>query len=62
MDVYDRPVPGRPTVFRVPWGPTVTLAPLGPMLALTPLLLRFILIPGAIFMDRLNRKPITNIS
>ena len=46
--VYESPVPGAPTVYRVPLFPTVTCAPLGPKEKEIPLLLMFKYRPGRI--------------
>ena len=55
-EVYERPLPGRPIVFRTPDPFIVVWIPLRPIVRLVLFLLRLILIPGAIFIDRLNLK------
>ena len=56
--VYDRPVPGTPTVvWLFPVVLTVCFSPFGPKVTLALFLFKFTRTPGAIFMLRLNRKP-----
>jgi hypothetical protein len=50
------PVPGIPTVLRVPRRPSVTLAPFGPNDVDSPDLLRLIVTPGATLNRRKSRK------
>ena len=50
--VWLSPVPGRPTVVRMPVFPTVTFAPRGPADALTPVLPTLSVMPGRILMRR----------
>jgi len=57
VDVYESPVPGRPTVVRVPLlPPNVTWAPRPPTLMLAPDLLKLSRMPGKRRTERRNRK------
>ncbi len=54
--VYDRPVPGTPTVVRIPPSPNVTCAPRTPIDTDALRLPKFRRRPGAVRNDRRNRK------
>src|ERR1700719_188827 len=57
--VYDKPVPGRPMVRRVPAVPMVVLNPRGPSVSDVLRLPKFQRSPGARRMLRRNRHPMT---
>jgi hypothetical protein len=56
--VYDRPVPGSPTVAWVPRLPKVSHDPRRPMDSEAPVLPKFTRTPGKMLTRRLNRNPI----
>ena len=61
--VYDRPVPGTPTVvWLFPVVLTVCFRPFGPKVTLALFLFKFTRTPGAILMLRRKRKPIEKTS
>jgi hypothetical protein len=53
-----KPLPGRPTVVRVPVLPNATCAPRTPMDVEIPRLPKFRRIPGRLLIERRKRKPI----
>src|SRR5438445_467076 len=56
------PVPGMPTVPRVPMGPTLIVAPRVPIEVETPDLLTLRRMPGNSLIERRKRKPIECLS
>ena len=61
IELWNNPVPGMPTVIRLPLGPTVNFAPRGPNESELPDLLRFNVTPGAILILRQKRNDIVHL-